>query len=211
MKSILSLLLMVFVFSAAAQDKIYVKTQKQLHPGDTVRLHGTFQRSKASGQALEFIPNTGSLVSEVDYDVSVSEHKRISDLVSDPMPLLQSPYFQTHPLYSAEQSALGADLTRRHPHLRSCLPELRATLRLRGRLQSAMSSWFNQRDFCQVNPPIMTESDCEGAGEVFAVQEAEAVQASQRDSSAKSPPALGYLTVSSQLHLATFDRAIPRP
>lgn len=57
--------------------------------------------------------------------------------------------------------------------------------------------------FTQVQPPIITSSDCEGAGETFtlAPRGAVATSSNEADHFFRSPK---YLTVSSQLHLEAF-------
>jgi len=75
---------------------------------------------------------------------------------------------------------------------------------------SFLNGFFARRDFVQAHPPLITSSDCEGAGEVFTV------------SPAVQPPAAGdsgdpgdsffrstkYLTVSSQLHLEALAQSV---
>lgn len=56
--------------------------------------------------------------------------------------------------------------------------------------------------FVQVQPPLITSSDCEGAGETFTLTPREAVGASlEGDHFFRAPK---YLTVSSQLHLEAY-------
>lgn len=62
-----------------------------------------------------------------------------------------------------------------------------------------MQHYFDENEVVQVNSPILTSSDCEGAGEVFEV--------------AKSKEFFGesaFLTVSSQLHLEVYAAALSR-
>lgn len=55
-----------------------------------------------------------------------------------------------------------------------------------------MAEWFDQQEFIRTQPPIITSTDCEGAGEVFRVSDT-------KDS--EEHAAQAYLTVSAQLHL----------
>lgn len=55
--------------------------------------------------------------------------------------------------------------------------------------------------FTQVQPPIITSSDCEGAGETFALTPRGAAADGETDHFFRSPK---YLTVSSQLHLEAY-------
>jgi asparaginyl-tRNA synthetase len=88
-------------------------------------------------------------------------------------------------------------------------------LRLRSHVTASLTNYFVARDFVQVHPPIITSSDCEGAGEVFTLTPA-----------ASSPPDCApgqgkagddhffqtpkYLTVSSQLHLEALAQSVSR-
>jgi asparaginyl-tRNA synthetase len=71
-------------------------------------------------------------------------------------------------------------------------------------------------DFVQVHPPVITSSDCEGAGEVFTVAPAPAsapAQAGQeliRSSDEHFFQTPKYLTVSNQLHLEALAQAVSR-
>ena len=55
------------------------------------------------------------------------------------------------------------------PHLRPRTNTYRAVFRLRSILAFALHKFFQERDFVYVNPPIITASDAEGAGEMFNV------------------------------------------
>ncbi|CAO1624891.1 unnamed protein product [Parajaminaea phylloscopi] len=96
-----------------------------------------------------------------------------------------------HPLLSSPKGP-SASLVRQHAHLRSQLPAVGATLRLRSRLENALFGWFQEQDYTRTSPPVMTSSDCEGAGEVFKVTESK---------HSEEPASPAYLTVSAQLHL----------
>ena len=73
-----------------------------------------------------------------------------------------------------------------------------------------LASYFRNRHFVRVQSPIITSSDCEGAGEVFAVSSKpssaranDEIEAAKREKDGffKKPE---FLTVSSQLHLEAF-------
>lgn len=55
------------------------------------------------------------------------------------------------------------------PHLRPRTNTYRAVFRLRSILAFGLHKFFQERDFVYVNPPIITASDAEGAGEMFNV------------------------------------------
>ena len=54
-------------------------------------------------------------------------------------------------------------------HLRPRTNTFGAVFRLRSRLAQAIHGFFAERDFLYVHTPIITASDCEGAGELFRV------------------------------------------
>lgn len=55
------------------------------------------------------------------------------------------------------------------PHLRARTNRLGAMFRVRSRLAYAVHNFFQERGFAYVHTPIVTTSDCEGAGELFRV------------------------------------------
>ena len=86
--------------------------------------------------------------------------------------------------------------------------------RLRSECDFQIASFFKARHYVRLQPPIITSSDCEGAGEVFAVSTKDVPNSScekpknagnsstnQIDLFFRTPK---YLTVSSQLHLEAF-------
>lgn len=93
------------------------------------------------------------------------------------------------------------------PHLRPRTPLNALLLRLRSDAIASLTQFFASRAFTQTHPPIITSSDCEGAGEVFTLNPAGKV----------ATPAAGepeffrskkYLTVSTQLHLEALAQAV---
>ena len=54
-------------------------------------------------------------------------------------------------------------------HLRARTNKYGALLRIRSRLAARLHEFFQQRDFHYIHTPIITGSDCEGAGEMFRV------------------------------------------
>ena len=75
-----------------------------------------------------------------------------------------------------------------------------AITRLKNELFFSSASFFHKNDFIRIFPPILTEHDCEGGGEVFRVE------AEKRNFFSK--PA--FLTVSTQLHLEIAAASFPR-
>lgn len=61
----------------------------------------------------------------------------------------------------------SVEFLREIAHLRPRTNLFGAVFRVRSKLSFAIHSFFNQRDYFYVHTPIITASDCEGAGEMF--------------------------------------------
>jgi asparaginyl-tRNA synthetase len=90
-------------------------------------------------------------------------------------------------------------------------------LRARSHVVSSFTRIFDDMDFIQAHTPIITSSDCEGAGEVFTVsagsQSADGTQATSKGGSEPPEPFFQtpkYLTVSGQLHLEALSQSVGR-
>jgi len=89
-------------------------------------------------------------------------------------------------------------------------------LRFRSQCIAQLTGFFAAKDFVQTHPPIITSSDCEGAGEVFNVaaegQKKKYSTPVGRDNTASGDGAFfrstKYLTVSSQLHLEALAQSV---
>ncbi|MGA0134031.1 MAG: asparagine--tRNA ligase, partial [Opitutales bacterium] len=62
-----------------------------------------------------------------------------------------------------------AEFLRTIPHLRARTNRIASSLRVRSRLAMAVHEFFQARGFAYVHTPVITASDCEGAGELFRV------------------------------------------
>ncbi|MDH3359357.1 MAG: asparagine--tRNA ligase [Desulfobulbaceae bacterium] len=71
---------------------------------------------------------------------------------------------KTYPLQKKRHSF---EFLRTITHLRPRTNSLGAVARIRSSLSFAAHQFFNQRGFVQIHTPILTTSDCEGAGEMF--------------------------------------------
>ncbi len=153
---------------------------KKLTTGCSVTVSGELVASPAKGQEVEL---------------------RASDILvcgwADP---------ETYPLQKKRHSF---EFLRSIPHLRPRTNALAAVARVRNALNFAIHRFFNDRDFYQIHTPIITTSDCEGAGEMFTVTTLQPDQ-----------PNLSYgddffgrragLTVSGQLQAEIFTHALGR-
>lgn len=91
-------------------------------------------------------------------------------------------------------------------HLRPRANLYGAVFRMRSRLSRAIHRFFDERDFTNVHTPIITSSDCEGAGEMFRVttQVQGAASKPEEDFFGKNT----FLTVSGQLEGEAFATAL---
>ena len=71
--------------------------------------------------------------------------------------------------YPLQKKRHSFEFLRRISHLRPRTNALGAVARVRGRLSMAIHEYFARNGFIQVHTPIITTSDCEGAGEMFTV------------------------------------------
>lgn len=99
------------------------------------------------------------------------------------------------------------------PHLRARTNRFGAMFRVRSRLAFAVHQFFQSRGFAYVHTPIITASDCEGAGELFRVTTLPAENAPKNadgnvDFSQDFFARPSYLTVSGQLEAETLACAL---
>ena len=73
------------------------------------------------------------------------------------------------PDYPLQKKRHTLEYLREIAHLRPRTNTIGAMLRVRNTLSSAIHSFFQERGFIYVHTPIITTSDCEGAGEIFKV------------------------------------------
>ncbi|MCI5892768.1 MAG: asparagine--tRNA ligase [Clostridiales bacterium] len=73
------------------------------------------------------------------------------------------------PSYPLQKKRHSFEFLRTIPHLRPRTNALSATFRVRSMLAQAIHKYFADRGFVYVHTPIITGSDCEGAGEMFKV------------------------------------------
>ncbi len=71
--------------------------------------------------------------------------------------------------YPLQKKRHSFEYLRSIAHLRPRSNTFGAVFRLRSRLAQAIHRFFNERGFLYVHTPIITASDCEGAGELFRV------------------------------------------
>ncbi len=74
-----------------------------------------------------------------------------------------------HASYPLQKKRHTDEFLRTIAHLRPRTNKYGATFRIRSELSYAIHKFFNDRDFKYIHSPIITGSDCEGAGELFRV------------------------------------------
>lgn len=109
-----------------------------------------------------------------------------------------------------------AEYLRTIPHLRPRIPTNALLLRLRSQVIATLTRFFGDEGFVQTHTPIITSSDCEGAGEVFTISPKASIGSGQSSRSKEGAPGEHffrtpkYLTVSSQLHLEALAQAVSK-
>lgn len=122
----------------------YQSEIKQLTTGCSVKLKGELKESPAKGQDVEIHATEIRIVGFADAEAYPLQKKRHS-----------------------------FEFLREISHLRPRTNALGAVARVRSRLGYSVHRFFQERGFIQVHTPIITTSDCEGAGEMFQVTTAE--------------------------------------
>jgi asparaginyl-tRNA synthetase len=113
---------------------------------------------------------------------------------------------RTDSSYPLQKKGHSLEFLRTIAHLRPRSNLFGAVFRTRSRLAHAVHQFFQERDFVYVHTPIITASDCEGAGEMFRVT-------TLKENIDEKPEAdffgrRAYLTVSGQLEAETFACAL---
>ena len=110
--------------------------------------------------------------------------------------------------YPLQKKGHTPEFLRSISHLRPRANLYGAVFRMRSRLAQAVHRFFDERDFIYAHTPIITASDCEGAGEMFRVTTHDpstpGAQKFEEDFFNKA----SYLTVSGQLEGEAFATAL---
>src|SRR6266704_2978836 len=108
--------------------------------------------------------------------------------------------------YPLQKKGHTPEFLRTIAHLRPRSNLYGAVFRMRSKLAFAVHQFFQERDFVYVHTPIITASDCEGAGEMFRVTALKGNIDDKPQADFFGKPT--YLTVSGQLEGETFACAL---
>ena len=109
---------------------------------------------------------TGSAVSIKGELVESPGKGQSVELKAKEIKLLGTSPVDTYPLQKKRHTN---EFLRTIAHIRPRTNTFGAVFRLRSKLSQAVHKFFEERDFIYLNSPIVTASDCEGAGELFRV------------------------------------------
>ena len=153
----------------------------KLSTGCAVSVTGELVASQGGGQVVEIQATAVDLVGDVD----------------DP---------ESYPIAKKRHTF---EYLRTQAHLRTRTNTFGAVTRVRHVLANAIHDFFHSEDFYWVNTPIITASDCEGAGELFRVSTLDlnnlpTNEKGQVDTTADFFGGDAYLTVSGQLAVESY-------
>ncbi len=154
---------------------------KKLTTGCSLVIKGELKESPAKGQRVEIVADSIEVMGWADPDRYPLQKKRHS-----------------------------FEFLREISHLRPRTNALGGVARVRSRLSYAIHEFFHQKGFHQIHTPVITTSDCEGAGEMFqVVTEQELKDTARRDGEPESFfGSKAGLTVSGQLQAEVFAQAL---
>ena len=166
-----------------AQLPQYDTLIKQLNTGSSVAISGVLASSQGKNQRIEL---------KADHLIVYGD--------ADP---------QTYPLQKKRHSF---EFLRTISHLRSRTNTFGAVMRVRNACSAAIHQFFQERNFLWVHTPIITASDCEGAGELFTVtnfdvDKAPKTEDNKIDYTQDFFGKQAYLTVSGQLQAEVMAMA----
>lgn len=159
------------------------ETIKQITTGACVRIAGEIVESPAPGQPIE-----------------LKAHEVEIYGTADP---------ETYPI---QKKGASFEFLREVAHLRVRTNTFGAVFRIRNRLSWATHKFFQDRGFLYVHTPIISASDCEGAGQLFTVTTLD-LENPPRTPDGKVDfgedffARQAYLTVSGQLNVESFAQA----
>jgi asparaginyl-tRNA synthetase len=172
---------------APAELENYEDTVQKISTGCALRVEGELVASQGKGQSVEIKADRVDVVGWVD----------------DP---------ETYPMQAKRHTM---EYLRQVAHLRPRTNIISAVTRVRHTLSQAIHRFHHERGFFWIHTPIITASDCEGAGEMFRVSTLDLTNLPRTDDG-KIDFAQDFfgreahLTVSGQLNVEAFCLAMSR-
>ncbi|MHC4401065.1 MAG: asparagine--tRNA ligase, partial [Planctomycetota bacterium] len=161
----------------------YESEIKKLSPGCSVSVTGLVKESPGKGQSTEVEATSVAVYGTADVE--------------------------TYPLQKKRHSF---EFLRTIAHLRPRTNTFGAIARVRNRVSNSIHQFFQEEGFLYVHTPIITASDCEGAGEMFQVTTLKLAEppkaAGEVDFTQDFFDRPSYLTVSGQLEAEIFACAL---
>ena len=117
---------------------------------------------------------------------------------------------ESTPDYPLQKKRHSVEYLREIAHLRPRTNLFNAVFRIRSEAAFAIHTFFNERGFVYVHTPIITGSDCEGAGAMFQVTTLDPVGGTNPDYKEDFFGKRAALTVSGQLDVETYAMAFSK-
>ncbi len=152
----------------------------KMHIGSAIEAKGTIVKSEGSGQ---------------DFEMKVESIKLLGDCPED---------------YPMQPKRHTREFLREQAYLRPRVNLFQAVFRVRSVAAYAIHKYFQERNYVYFNAPLITASDCEGAGEMFQVTTLDLNRIAKDGKVDYSKDFFGKmasLTVSGQLQAETFATA----
>lgn len=124
-----------------------------------------FDREKVINYEEVAKQNVGACLKIVGKVILTPENKQPFEINADVIEVLGA----SSPEYPLQKKRHTLEFLRTMPHLRPRTNIFRAVFKIRSETAYAIHKFFNERGFVYVHTPIITGSDCEGAGAMFQV------------------------------------------
>lgn len=197
---------------------------------ETITISG-WVRTRRDSKDFSFLEmNDGSCLANIQCvaDAGIPGYKEITEMTTGSAvtitgALVESPgKGQQWEIHATEIKLIGAapadyplqkkghtpEFLRSIAHLRPRANLYGAVFRMRSRMSQAVHRFFDKRDFTYVHTPIITDSDCEGAGEMFRITTLDPSKANAQKFADDFFAKPTYLTVSGQLEGEAFATAL---
>ena len=122
-----------------------------------------FERNKVENYDEAAKQNVGACIKVTGKVVVTPENKQPFEINADKIEVLGV----SSPDYPLQKKRHTLEFLRTIPHLRPRTNTFNAVFKIRSEAAYAIHKFFNERGFVYVHTPIITGSDCEGAGAMF--------------------------------------------